>query len=178
MKYLFLRGNRNKRFFMEIANELLKRGHQCYQLQFELGELLIPSDNLVTVYAPWYVTKKEYPITNDTLLSMPIYNITFLEKMLGKNISNKQLKVYKRYMYFIDQFIEKNEIDIICMFNGYNWVDQVASYIAKKRGLKTFFFEDGLFRPYTITVDPKGINANSSVPQSPHFYDSLQIDKH
>lgn len=177
MRYLFLRGNRNKRFFIDIANELNKRGHQCYQLQFELGELIVPTGTLKTVFAPWHISKEEYPISNQQLLAMQIYNIAFTERILKKSITEKELQMYKRYMYYIDTFIEKHQIDIICMFNGYHWIDQTATFIAKKRGLKTYYFEDGLFRPYTITVDPKGINDESSVPRSPDFYDSLPIDK-
>lgn len=162
---------------MNIANELSKRGHQCFQIQFELGDLLVPSNHVKTIFAPWHVSKEEYPISNEKLLSMQIYNITFTERMLRSTISVKELQMYKRYMNFIDKYIEQQQIEVLCMFNGYHWIEQVSMYIAEKRGLKTYFFEDGLFRPFTVTVDPHGINANSSVPGTTSFYDSLQIDK-
>lgn len=162
---------------MNIADELSSRGHQCYQIQFELGDLLVSSSHVTSVFAPWHVTKEEYPISDDTLRNMQIYNITFSERMLGKSISKKELQLYKRYMHFIDNYIEDHKIETICMFNGYHWIEQVTTYIAKKRGLNTYFFEDGLFRPYTVTVDPKGINANSSVPGTASYYDSLHIDR-
>ncbi|THE11032.1 hypothetical protein E1I69_16625 [Bacillus timonensis] len=173
--YLFLRGNRNKGFFIDIANELNRKGHQCFQMKFELGELLFKG-NIRTIFAPLYISQKEYSITDDKLLSLKIYNITYKKSILNKDTTEKELQMYKRYMYLIDKYIEENGIDVICLFNGYHWIDQVSKVIAEKRGLKIFIFEDGLFRPYTITCDEKGINADSSIPRDAAFYDSLEID--
>ncbi|WP_156291282.1 capsular polysaccharide export protein, LipB/KpsS family [Oceanobacillus salinisoli] len=173
--YLFLRGNRNKGFFIDIANELIEKGHQCFQMKFELGELLFKS-SMNTIYAPFHLSKREYPITDEALRNLKIYNITYKERILEKETTEKELRVYKRYMYLIDKYIEDNDIDIICLFNGYHWIDQVSKVIAEKRGLKTYIFEDGIFRPYTITCDERGINADSSVPRYAAFYDSLEIN--
>lgn len=171
--YLFLRGNRNKRFFLDVANELNKMGHKSFQLKFELGELLFRSD-IHSVFVPTKLSSETYPISDEEILGLPIYNITYKKQFLNKETTSKELYEYKRYMFFIDQFIEKHKIDVICLFNGYHWIDQITKLLAKKRGLKTCFFEDGLFRPFTITCDPKGINANSSVPKDPIFYDALE----
>ncbi|WP_181833173.1 hypothetical protein [Bacillus taeanensis] len=174
--YLFLRGNRNKHFFIDAAEELIKRGHQCHQIKFELGELLFNSA-IKTTFAPFHVSKKQYSITDEDLLDLPIYNITYKKKILKKTVAKKELTMYKRYMYYIDHYIQENKIDVVCLFNGYHWIDQVTKVIADKRGLTTVYFEDGLFRPYTITCDAKGINANASVPQNLEFYDSLSVNK-
>ncbi|WP_218775517.1 hypothetical protein [Oceanobacillus senegalensis] len=144
-------------------------------MKFELGELLFKS-NMHTIYAPFHLSKKEYPITDDTLRQLKIYNITYKKKMLNKRTTTKELKLYKQYMHLIDQYIEDNQIDRICLFNGYHWIDQVTKVIAEKRGLKTYIFEDGIFRPYTLTCDEKGINADSSVPRDITFYDALKLD--
>jgi capsule polysaccharide modification protein KpsS len=174
--YLFLRGNRNKRFFTDIAKELNKLGHKSFQLKFELGELLYNS-GIQSVFVPFKVSKQTYPISDNELLKLQIYNVTYKKQILKQDTPASELHLYKRYMYYIDQFIEEHHIDVICFFNGYHWIDQITKVIADKRGLKTFYFEDGLFRPITITCDPKGINANSSVPSDPSFYDALTIDE-
>ncbi|WP_332695104.1 hypothetical protein [Halalkalibacter lacteus] len=174
--YLFLRGNRNKRFFIDIASELIQRGHHCFQMKFELGELLFKS-GIKTLYAPSAVSKKQYPISDDELLTLPIYNITFKRTILKKRTSKSELEMYKRYMYVIDQYIKNNHIDVICLFNGYHWIDQVTKYIATKYGLQIRYFEDGLFRPYTITYDSNGINAKASVPKDPDFYDRIEVNE-
>ncbi|MED1604894.1 hypothetical protein P4U90_06105 [Cytobacillus kochii] len=173
--FMFVRGNRNKRFFNSIGEELMKNGHKAFLIKLELGELFINA-HIKTVFAPFKVTDKEYPISDDELLKLPIYNITYTQLVLQKKIKKKELQTYKRYMYFIDQYIDDNEIDKICLFNGYHWIDQITKLLAIKKGLSVYYFEDGLFRPYTITLDPKGINADSSVSKKPSFYDNLNVD--
>ncbi|WP_249870467.1 capsular polysaccharide export protein, LipB/KpsS family [Oceanobacillus saliphilus] len=160
---------------MDIANELIQKGHRCFQMKFELGELLFKG-NMETMYAPFHISKKEYPITDGELGDLKIYNITYKERILHKSTTKKELQIYKRYMYLIDKYIENNQIDIICLFNGYHWIDQISKVIAERRGLKTYIFEDGLFRPYTLTCDEKGINATSSVPRDAAFYEAMDID--
>ncbi|WP_079478041.1 capsular polysaccharide export protein, LipB/KpsS family [Halobacillus salinus] len=174
--YLFLRGNRNKHFFSDVASELEEKGHTCYQLKFELGELLIPS-KIKTFFVPRHITKATYPISDSELLNMKIYNITYKREMKHTDVSRKELTTYKRYMHYIDRFIEEYEIDTICMFNGYHWIDQVATYLAREKGLKTIFFEQGYFRPYTLTCDPEGINNDASLPRDKAFYQDVQVNK-
>lgn len=173
--YLFLRGNRNKRFFIDVAKELSLKGHKSYQLKFELGELLFKSP-IPSIFVPSKITSNKYPITDEELLELPIYNITYKNRVLNRKTPKKELQLYKRYMYFIDKFIDESQIDIICLFNGYHWIDQITKVIANKKGLETYYFEDGLFRPFTITCDPNGINADASVPRDPDFFDALEID--
>jgi len=175
--YLFLRANRNKRLFIDIAEELNKLGHRSYIMKFELGDLLFKSKGVKTIFAPFNVNNREYPITDEALLGMQIYNVTYSESILKKKVSTKELSIYKRYMYFIDRYIDQNKIDAICLFNGYHWIDQISRYLAEKKGVKVVYFEEGLFRPYTITCDPKGINATSSVSKDPNLYDAINIDK-
>ncbi|PLS01490.1 capsular polysaccharide export protein, LipB/KpsS family [Neobacillus cucumis] len=175
--YLFLRGNRNKKFFTNVAKELNKLGHQSYLIKFELGDLLLKSGEIQSVFAPFKVNKNEYAISNEALLGMEIYNVTYTERILHKKVSSKTLSIYKRYMYFIDQYIDENKIDVICLFNGYHWIDQITKYLADKKGLRVVYFEDGLFRPYTVTCDPTGINAASSISRDPHFYEAVNFDQ-
>jgi capsular polysaccharide export protein len=175
--YLFLRGNRNKKLFINIAKELNKLGHQSHMIRFELGDLLFRSNGVRAVFAPFHITQNEYPISDEELLNMQIYNVTYSEKILNKKVSRNELSTYKKYMYFIDNYIEQHDINVICLFNGYHWIDQVARYLAEIKGIKVVYLEDGLFRPYTVTCDTKGINAASSVPREPEFYDSIIVDE-
>ncbi|MEK4566286.1 hypothetical protein MKX54_16580 [Alkalihalobacillus sp. FSL R5-0424] len=153
-----------------------ERGYSCHLLKFELGELLF-KNKVSTTFVPFRNLKKEYPISNEKLMELPIYNITYRDKFLNAKPPVKELMIYKRYMYYIDKFIEENKVEVVCLYNGYHWIDQVTKIIAEKRGLQTVYFEDGLFRPYTITCDPKGINEMSSIPRSVSFYDSINVDE-
>lgn len=110
-------------------------------------------------------------------MNLQIYNITFTKRVLQKEIPLSELRMYKRYMAALDYLLDKYNIEVICLFNGYHWIDQICRYLAKKKGLRTYFFEDGLFRPYTITCDPNGINACSSVPRDFSFYQDMEVDR-
>lgn len=174
--FLFLRGNRNKKFFINVAKELNELGHRSFLIKFELGDLFIKSGDIQSVFAPFKVNNQEYPISNEQLLDLQIYNVTYTNRILEKDISEKTLKTYKMYMHFIDKYIDENNINVICLFNGYHWIDQVTKYLAEKKGLKVHYFEDGLFRPITVTLDSKGINAESSISRDPNFYDSVVVN--
>ncbi|WP_413378257.1 hypothetical protein [Alkalihalobacillus sp. 1P02AB] len=174
--YLFLRGNRNKRFFSDIAAELIQKGNQCFLMKFELGELLFKSE-IETKYMPFYVSKKEYPITDEELLEMPLFNLTYKESILKKSVKKSELRMYKRYLFAMDHYIKEKKIDTICTFNGYHWLDQMAQLLARKYGLQMHYFEEGLFRPYTITHDLNGINAEASIPRHPGFYQNIEVDQ-
>lgn len=174
--FLFIRGNRNKKLFHDIGAQLEKRGHRSYLIKLELGELFMKS-SITSIFAPFKITKEEYPITDEELMSLPIYNVTFTKNVLNKNVNKSELRTYKRYMFVIDKLIDAYKIDTICLFNGYHWIDQISKRLAEEKGLKVFYFEDGLFRPYTITCDPKGINARSSVSTDSRFYDQVSVNK-
>lgn len=174
--FLFLRGNRNKKFFINVAKELNELGHCSFLIKFELGDLLFKNGEIKSVFAPLKVSNQEYPISNEELLDLQIYNVTYTKRILKKKISEKTLKTYKMYMHYIDKYIDENNINVICLFNGYHWIDQVTKYLAEKKGLKVYYFEDGLFRPITVTLDQKGINAESSISRDPQFYDSVVVD--
>ncbi|MDQ0185733.1 hypothetical protein ACFOST_13710 [Cytobacillus kochii] len=174
--FMFIRGNRNKRLFHDIGAELERKGHQVHLIQLELNELLMKT-TIPTVFLPNHVAKEEYPISDMELMDLQIYNITFTKRVLQKEIPLSELRMYKRYMAALDYLLDKYNIEVICLFNGYHWIDQICRYLAKKKGLRTYFFEDGLFRPYTITCDPNGINACSSVPRDFSFYQDMEVDR-
>ncbi len=154
----------------------MQYGHQCYQFRFELGERFLQT-SMKTRFAPTYVSKKEYPISDEELSRLDIYQIRY-QQIKNKHVKNtKSLCLYKRYMWMLDQFIEKNQIDIICFFNGHHWLDQIAMYIAKKRQIEIRVFEEGHFRPYTITYDRQGVNAYASIPRERAFYQHVKVDR-
>ncbi|TDX59274.1 hypothetical protein [Orenia marismortui] len=170
--FLFLRVG----LFENISKELIKRNHKCYNLAFQLGELL---SNAYTSqeYALFKVKKgNEYQIDDDELLKFPIFQFQYLRKILNTKPKEEIIQEYKKYMYVIEEYIEDNNIDIICVYNGSNWIEQLAIYIAKEYSLKVLYFEEGYFRPYTITCDDKGINYNSSIPKNREFYKKIKVN--
>ncbi|NHH93972.1 hypothetical protein GOICGAJE_02523 [Bacillus sp. MB95] len=175
---LFLRNSSNKNFFPRVAKELANQGHNCFHLIFELGDWTGESYKEVNTRL---VTKlnlqKSYDITDNQIMELQIYNLELYRKQNNHSRIKKEIKLYKKYMYILDEFIQKNSIDIICMYNGHHWIDQIGAFLARKYSIKTFYFELGLFRPHTITLDTNGVNNLSSVSRKKTFFEAISIDQ-
>lgn len=65
------------------------------------------------------------------------------------------------YAYFL-KLLKKKNIDMIIVWNGSRLVSAAGLAAAKELGVKTLYMENGYF-PYTIVMDPKGVNAESSL---------------
>jgi len=61
------------------------------------------------------------------------------------------------------------------IWNGGKFRQQIAIAIAKLKGIKVYYFENGLL-PHTLVFDQKGINFDNSVPRDRHFYEAYQSD--
>lgn len=85
-------------------------------------------------------------------------------------------QAYTATAYFND-YITRNNISLVCVWNGTLVPLAAAMRVARKLGRKTLFFENG-YLPNTTTVDPQGVNnQNSMVGKSRAFYASIQPDK-
>ncbi|WP_143005906.1 hypothetical protein [Sporolituus thermophilus] len=84
-------------------------------------------------------------------------------------------QAYGAIYYFYD-YMEKHNIDLVCVWNGTLIPLAAATTVARKTGRKTLFFENG-YLPGTTTVDPCGVNyKNSLVGKTRLFYDAVQVD--
>jgi len=59
------------------------------------------------------------------------------------------------------------------IWNGGKFRQQIAIAIAKQKGIKVYYFENGLL-PNTLVFDQKGINFENSVPRDRYFYEAYQ----
>lgn len=57
----------------------------------------------------------------------------------------------------------------VAIWNGQKFYTAVAALAARHLGIQVLYFENGVL-PNTTTIDPKGVNANNSVPRDPAFY--------
>jgi len=76
----------------------------------------------------------------------------------------------KRYAIVLDQGYTK-----MLIWNGGKFRQQIAIAIAKQKGIKVYYFENGLL-PHTLVFDQKGINFDNSMPRDRHFYEAYQSD--
>jgi len=61
---------------------------------------------------------------------------------------------------------------VVLVFNGYLAPNAVLALAAGELSMKRLFLENG-FYPGTMQADPQGINALSTLPRDPAFYDEL-----
>lgn len=99
--------------------------------------------------------------------------ISKIRSLMNSNIKSptaEELKVMGAYLEYLDEFVNQNRITHIICHNDLRWQHAIAKHVAEKYQLTIFFSEEGLFRPDTMTFDPKGVNALSSIPRESSFY--------
>ena len=60
------------------------------------------------------------------------------------------------------------------MYNDCRLIHEKAIKIAKKLGIEIWVFEEGYLRPYCISFEKDGVNANSTMPKDKNFYLNLK----
>ncbi|EAJ8868794.1 capsule polysaccharide modification protein KpsS [Campylobacter coli] len=76
---------------------------------------------------------------------------------------------------FYESFFKEKKIDAIVMYNDCRLIHAKAIKVAKGLGIGIWIFEEGYLRPYCITFEKDGVNANSSLPRDKNFYLSCSI---
>ncbi len=76
---------------------------------------------------------------------------------------------------FYESFFKEKKIDAIVMYNDCRLIHAKAIKVAKGLGIGIWIFEEGYLRPYCITFEKDGVNANSSLPRDKNFYLSRNI---
>ncbi|MED7835645.1 capsule biosynthesis protein [Campylobacter coli] len=71
---------------------------------------------------------------------------------------------------FYENFFKEKKIDAIVMYNDCRLIHAKAIKVAKELGIGIWIFEEGYLRPYCITFEKDGVNANSSLPRDKNFY--------
>ncbi|ENG7411133.1 capsule biosynthesis protein [Campylobacter coli] len=76
---------------------------------------------------------------------------------------------------FYENFFKEKKTDAIVMYNDCRLIHAKAIKVAKELGIGIWIFEEGYLRPYCITFEKDGVNANSSLPRDKNFYLSCNI---
>ena len=71
---------------------------------------------------------------------------------------------------FLLEKIERHGITDILLFGDRRPIHLPAIALAKPRGVRVHVFEEGYFRPYWVTLERDGVNANSLLPRDPAWY--------
>ncbi|HEG0607561.1 TPA: capsule biosynthesis protein [Campylobacter coli] len=76
---------------------------------------------------------------------------------------------------FYESFFKEKKIDAIVMYNDCRLIHAKAIKVARILGIGIWIFEEGYLRPYCVTFEKDGVNANSSLPRDKNFYLSWNI---
>jgi len=76
---------------------------------------------------------------------------------------------------FYDEVFAQRGITDIVLFGDHRPVHRAAIEVARKQGGRIHVFEEGYFRPYWLTLERDGVNANSLLPRDPAWY--LEVGK-
>ncbi len=71
---------------------------------------------------------------------------------------------------FIRNFYLKHKIQKILMFNDCRPLHKIAIEVAKSLKIPCYIFEEGYIRPNFITLEYKGVNANSTLPKDSQIF--------
>jgi len=71
---------------------------------------------------------------------------------------------------FYENQFEKYKISDIVLFGDCRPVHRPAIELARARGIQVHVYEEGYFRPFWVTLERHGVNANSSLPRNPDWY--------
>lgn len=94
-----------------------------------------------------------------------IWNTPLLEKLYFITMNIYEKFRFAKYLALLKNKKPKN----IVVWNGKKLPNITAVLAAKRLNINVFYFENGLL-PGTTTLDPKGVNAASSLSQNPNFY--------
>lgn len=75
----------------------------------------------------------------------------------------------------INRFRDKNNVDLF-IFWGNSFYSNIIRVFCQKNDIKYINFENGYFRPFTLMVDNKGVNYESSIPRNIEFYKTIEVD--
>src|SRR5690554_322306 len=90
-----------------------------------------------------------------------------------KSILMWQAKKYFEYFYYL---YKTQPVKLVVVWNGNRMILACATILAKKMGINTLFFENGLL-PHTLTCDEEGVNFYSSLRgKEAEFYRSQKVD--
>jgi capsular polysaccharide export protein len=76
----------------------------------------------------------------------------------------------KRWTLFIDRYLSDHAITDIVLFGDCRPLHMAAHHMAQLRKIDVHVFEEGYIRPDWVTLEPSGVNGNSSLSRDPDWY--------
>lgn len=93
----------------------------------------------------------------------PFHYKSVVDKIEQRALSDSEIAYFVKYLVFLDEFLDRQEVSIVIMHNDLRWNHALAVRLLRDKGIKYLVTEQGVIRPYTTILDPKGVNAFSSI---------------
>lgn len=147
----------------------------------DLNSLISPEWSHTLIFSFGYLLYK--PTKNYTFVKSAISRITpnanslrlvaSLPSIVNCNVRKanpSEIQEMAAFYEYLKDFVRENQVDLVICHNDLRWQHAIAKNVCHEMGVKVLFFEEGYFRPDTITVDHSGVNSYSSLPKSAEFY--------
>lgn len=112
------------------------------------------------------ILRKHKTFTNDDLHLAQWSNnhySAYVRKFENRELSRSELENFAKFANYFRHYLKSKKIDFVMMHNDLRWHHAIAREICIEEGVPFCVSELGLFRPYTMTLDFHGVNANSSI---------------
>ncbi|CAM3954950.1 hypothetical protein [Mesobacillus thioparans] len=173
-------------FLKEMVDEFEKRGIQTFYLFNDGGSgindenvynlLEIKSKRLCLDKYTNFTYKEFEKYSNEELFSIIEFNYQLALLNTNKDISQKLNYTVLKCLESLKEYDLQYNIDLFIFFGNSLYSNIIRSYCIKNN--KNYFnMENGYFRPFTLMVDPKGVNYDSTIPRETEFYSSVVVDK-
>jgi capsular polysaccharide export protein len=163
-KILFFATNRHQETYYKKLMKIVRKGDE--------GTLI--HKRVLTWKAPTFKVNKA---DLDLIKTILLIRLAYFYNITGRK-SNPFWRVTMSGLYFLStlmfilkirNLLSSKQFDIIVLWNDMKWQQYVVKKLALNNNIKTVFFENGAL-PNTVTLDPKGVNYNNSVPREKSFY--------
>lgn len=165
----------------KLAKEFNDRGHTCYYYSYkrQVASVFakVPTRMHLVQFGKYH---KSIPLVEhqryspEELDNIARYNETLNAMLHRPRKADNELR--HKVCIFLEklrQYHESCKPDLYIIWGGNRFHEKAIATFAQKNGARSFLFELGYFRPFTLTVDEKGLNAENSVPRDPAFFRAL-----
>ncbi len=156
---LFAIRSSHKKFFIRLKKE----DPDFFDIVFPKYRLLLSLKALKDLHRVNFKPAVKFAIDEFRVKVAPLP-----KSILGLYFNTLALFHYLRYYSIIDK-----KYSAMLLWNGGKCRQRIAIEIAKLKGIKPLFFENGLL-PNRLVLDAKGINADNSVPRERSFFENYE----
>lgn len=114
--------------------------------------------------------------TENELFDMSLFSNKFNELNNWKVNADYINNLVVIFLEYLHEKNKQSKIDTIVMWNNTMLFDRIAWHFCMKNNINYVMFEQGYFRPFTLTIDNKGVNYENSLPRDRKFYEDIVVD--